>query len=108
MKIGIDIIDIDRMRETFSENSEILNKLFVPQEIEPWNLQSTCGKIAAKEAIMKTGYLKPGDWLKVQIISDLSGAPLVYDAEGNLISKVSVSISHTESIAIATALYETS
>lgn len=106
MKIGVDVVEIERVSKTISESIEFINKILNSKEVEPWNVQSLCGKIAAKEAIIKTGFITPGAWKKISIILSASGEPQVFDEIGNLVSKLHISISHTPSIAIAVAVYE--
>lgn len=106
MNIGIDIVEIERISKTISGSTEFVNKILHPEEIKNWDIQSICGKIAAKEAMIKTGYITSGDWKKVKILSAESGKPQVYDENGRLISGMHLSISHTSSLAIAVAIYE--
>ncbi len=106
MKIGIDIVEIERIGKSMSQSTEFVNKILNSEETQPWNLQSLCGKIAAKEAIIKTGFIPAGEWKKISIFSSASGEPQVFDENRNPVSKLHVSISHTPTIAIAVAVYE--
>lgn len=106
MKIGIDVVEIKRISKIISESSEFINKILYPKEMEPWNIQSICGKIAAKEAVIKTGYILVGQWKKIMILSSDGGEPQVFDENKVLVSKLYVSISHTSNLAIAMAVYE--
>lgn len=106
MKIGVDVVEIERVGKTVSESSEFVNKILLPEEIEPWNLQSICGKIAAKEAVVKTGFISAGEWKKIIILPSDSGEPQVFDENKIVVSTLHVSISHTSNLAIAVAVYE--
>ena len=106
MNIGLDIVDIKRTKKIIKRTSSFVEKLMHEDEVESLSIESICGKIAAKEAIVKTGYMKAGQWKKVKIISLPSGEPLVCDEQGKLIQKLHISISHTDQLAIAAAVYE--
>ena len=106
MKIGIDVVEIDRTHKIILESAKFVDKILSPEEIGSWNLQSICGKIAAKEAIIKTGYISAGEWKKVKVIASDSGEPQIFDENHTLISKIHISISHTPTLAIAVAVYE--
>ena len=106
MTVGIDIVDISEFQHQIESSPIFLDKLLSPDEQAVKNLPSLAGKIAAKEAVIKTGYLKIGEWLSIQIPSDETGAPIVYNALGERLSELQVSISHTKHTAIAVALYE--
>lgn len=106
MNIGVDIIDIDDLKKRIEKSSGLLEKVLSDQEIEKSKLETLAGKIAAKEAVIKTGYIKPGEWLKIQILNTESGKPEVYDDFGAKITSLKVSISHTKNTAVAIAIYE--
>lgn len=106
MKIGIDVVEIERVSKSISETSAFVNKVLHPEEIKPWNLQSICGKIALKEAVIKTGLISAGEWKKIMILPSGSGEPRVFDENKTLVSRLHVSISHTSNLAIAVAIYE--
>ncbi len=105
MPIGIDLIEIKNVEKKIQENSGFLEHVLSDDECSKSQIQTLAGKIAAKEAIIKTGFLKPGEWLKIQILTDDSGKPNVYTADGELISGLEISISHTRDTAIAIAIY---
>lgn len=107
MKIGIDILDIEDLKKRLDRTPSLIDKLLSQEELKSLNIESVAGKIAAKEAIIKTGYLKVGEWLKVQIVNDAKGAPCVKNNLGTRIDSVNISISHIKQIAIAVAVYET-
>lgn len=106
MNIGVDIIDITDLQKKINSSSNYLSKLLVEQEISGYKIESIAGRIAAKEAIMKTGFIKPGEWKKILILSKTKGEPIVLDNNGNKLNNLKISISHTKSTAIAIAIYE--
>ncbi len=106
MQIIIDLIKIKNKEKKIQENSGFLEHMLSDDECLKWQVQTFAGKIAAKEAIIKTGFMKPGEWLKVKILSDVSGKPQVYSSNGEIIKSLEISISHSENFAIAVAVYE--
>lgn len=106
MPIGIDLIEIKSVGKKIHENSGFLEHMLSNDECSKWQIQTLAGKIAAKEAIIKTGFMKPGEWLKIKILSDDSGKPNVYTSHDELIKNLEISISHSENFAIAIAVYE--
>lgn len=106
MKIGLDIIDINELKIRIDRSKDMLDKILTPSEIENKDFESIAGRIAAKEAIIKTGYIKPGDWKQVVIGNLDSGEPIVLNPMGDKIQNIQISISHTKHNAIAVAIYE--
>ena len=86
MKLGIDIVEIGRIKNITMDSTEFVNKILYSDEMTPWNLVSICGKMAAKEAIIKTGFISVGEWKKIKITSTSSGQPQVTDDRGNNIA----------------------
>lgn len=104
--IGIDIIEIaDFQGRPLESQQAIINQALYPEEIEA-KLESNLGKIAAKEAIIKTGFSQPGEWKKVKIIHDNSGKPLVFDRNDDSIKGIKISITHSANTVVAIALYD--
>lgn len=105
--VGIDIVDIQDLGEKIQESSSFLAKIFTLQELEinkVSNIKSLAGKIAAKEAIIKTGLIQAGDWHKIQILTDINGKPYVVDKHGKIYKNIKISISHTQNTAVAIAV----
>ena len=105
MKIGIDIIEVERMRGL----GEKMNRVFSADEmkyLESKNFapETIAGMFSAKEAFFKalgTGVMH-GKLRQVEILHHQSGQPfyrLGNDFEKNL--SVSLSISHTSKTAVA-------
>ena len=58
LDIGVDIVEIDRIKEALTKNERFLNKLFTKNEIEyfkskNFKVETIAGNFAAKEAISK-------------------------------------------------------
>lgn len=106
ISIGIDVVDISELQEKINSSNLFLSKILTEKEIADTKIESIAGKIAAKEAIIKTGYLKPGEWKNIIISTNNQGAPIISDYKGSQINKIKVTISHTDKIAVAFAIYE--
>ncbi len=105
MKIGIDIVSYADFETKISRTPAVRSKVFTEQELTGKNVMSLSGIFAAKEAIIKTGYIKVGQWHLVQILNDENGAPYVVDENNQRIDTIQVSISHTQDTAVAVAIY---
>lgn len=104
MKIGIDAVDIEDLEKKINESGNFLAQILTEEELKNNSLEHLAGKIAAKEAIVKTGFIRAGEWLDIKILSSESGEPRVYAKEGKRIENLEISISHIKSIAVAVAI----
>jgi len=113
--IGTDLVDIDRIKISIEKYQiKFLNRVFSTEEQEYCQSKSNpaihyAGRFAAKEAVIKSikssGFDQPIDLRNIRIINNADGSPYVnLDLEYN--GSVKVSISHTETHAIAFALSE--
>lgn len=118
LDIGIDIIEVERIKNALEKNSGFLNKLFTDKEIQlfeqkGYNVQTIAGNFAAKEAISKSlglgirGY----KFSDIEILRDDLGKPIVktYNNLNDIcidynVSEIKVSISHTKDYAVANAI----
>ena len=110
---GVDLIDIERIREAIERHGErFVARIFTEAEQRDCGgrISSLAARFAAKEAVSKALGCGIGDvsWLDIEIRSDENKAPyLVLYGEGERLAKQlglsnwSVSLSHTESQAIA-------
>ncbi len=82
--IGIDIIEIDRIKQSVDNFGErFLKKIFTEKELEYClskanKYQHLAARFAAKEAIAKaltTGWNKEFNWTNIEIINEPSGLP---------------------------------
>lgn len=118
--VGIDIVEIRRIKETLEKHSNFLEKNFSKNEVEYFNVRNlrpefVAGRFAAKEAVSKalgTGF--SGFELKdIEIDRTASGKPIVIlKGKAKLIAqkyenyKIHVSISHGIDSAVAYAVME--
>ena len=119
VRVGVDIVGVDRLRRLLAEHADALDTLFTHRE------QSYClgkrrryehlaARFAAKEAVLKafgTGLGQRMHWTDVEIINEALGRPRVHLhgevavwAERRRLADLDVSLSHTEGWAIAQAL----
>ena len=117
--IGIDIIEIERMRRSFNlYGDKLLERLFTPDEIEYASrkndgVPSLAVRFAAKEALTKAlnvGKRHVYSWLDATVTLNEMGCPLFIFTEkldahlaGN---KVHLSLSHSDSYASAIVVIE--
>jgi len=116
--IGIDIIEIDRIRQAVMENNGFIDRIFTVNEkkiFEDKNYlpHTIAGFFAAKEAVAKalgTG-IRNIQWKDIEILKDPLGKPYVnlHNNAKDLaysmnIDNVLVSISHSKENAIAQAM----
>lgn len=107
-KVGIDVVDISRFKP-FIKNKEhsFLKKVFFSSEIDYcFKYRDTAvhlaGLFVAKEAVSKALGVKKFPYIEIEVRHDKSGAPEVW--KGNKKLPISLSISHTKSIAVAIAI----
>lgn len=118
--IGIDIIEIDRIKKAIDRTNGFIEKIFTDKEITLFkskNMRSEviAGNFAAKEAISKSlGTGIRGFSLKeIEVLRDDLGKPIVFFSDNieKLIGKgykLNLSISHNNTSAIAFAILEES
>lgn len=118
--VGTDMVEIARIQRAIEKNARFLQKVYTEEEIRycqrkknPW--QSYAARFAAKEAVgkaMGTGLGKIG-LTDIEVINQPSGQPKVVlhgaaaaFAQEQHIQRVHLSLSHSETYAIATAILE--
>lgn len=117
MRVGIDIIEVSRIKGAVEAHSEtFLKKLFTPKEIEyflKYTIPYThiAGHFAAKEAVSKALGVGIGhslQWKDIIISHNEKGAPLVNFPpkviEQFSITTTNISISHCKEYATAIAI----
>lgn len=118
LDIGVDIIEIERIKQYMDKNDNFLKKLFTDREIELFKSkgyapQTIAGNFAAKEAISKSlGLGIKGYYIKdIEILRNELGKPIVntYNnlkqiCENYKILDIKISISHGKDYAIANAI----
>lgn len=119
VRVGVDIVGVDRVERLVTENPEMLSTLFTERELAYCRGKRRCydhmaGRFAAKEAVLKafgTGLGQRMRWTDVEIVHEGSGRPRVqlYGevtawAERRGLVDVDVSLSHSSGLAIAQAV----
>lgn len=117
--IGIDIVDVSRIRTAIDEwGPHLLKKVFTDVEIQYCKSKKDtyehfAARFAAKEAVSKAleiGWSGGFRWKDVEIRNDASGKPrvILYEHVNKLLanSRVLLSLSHTGSTVVAVAVIE--
>ena len=121
MRLGNDIIEIDRIRCAIEKSKSFRERVYTSHEIDYCEsrkkgcYESYAGIYAAKEAFIKalgTG-MRHGSWQDIEIYHDELGAPLIrlqdtfkeiYETLGY--TEIHVSISHCKEYAMSTVILE--
>jgi len=113
--IGVDIIEIGRIRAACLNRSSFVTRIFTAAEREyafekssPW--QHLAARFAAKEAVTKS-LGRSFSWQEVEIIGRAGAVPIVRlhgrakeIAAGLKVSEIKLSLSHSRQYAVAQAL----
>jgi len=113
--IGIDIIELDRMKRSLDKNEKILQRVLTKAERDCFSslrserrkLEFLAGRFAAKEAFAKATGRGIGklSFQDIQILPLEHGAPRL-EAKGYQKEKIWVSISHSQAYAVAQVIIE--
>ena len=122
LSIGIDIVEVYRIRQTIARTPRFAQRVFTAEERAFCDgkgvaaSQSYAGRFAAKEAFLKalkTGWRGRITWQDIEVVSDKHGVPsLRITGEAATILKdrgavhVHLSISHTADHAVAEVILE--
>lgn len=116
--IGVDIMEIRRIKRALERHPRLLKKIFTPQEeahclAKPRPEVSLAARWAAKEAIFKVLGLRRGElrWREIEVLSNNWGAPEVR-LHGRMaelaralgIKEIALSLSHSREYAVAVAI----
>lgn len=116
--LGIDIIEIERIKKAIEKNEKFLiriftdneNKLFIKKNMKT---ETIAGNFAAKEAVSKVlGSGVAGfKWTDIEVLRKNDGKPYVVLHNGALkrakdigVKKIEISISHNKTSAISNAI----
>ncbi len=117
--VGIDLVQVSRIKNAITKNKIFLERIYSPQEIKLSNrgkfrYEELAGRFAVKEAIfkaIKTGWRGGVKFKEITVLNESSGAPYVTlsgetkkIAESLGINCIHVSISHTKDLAIGIAV----
>ena len=83
--IGVDVVEIDRIRKIAERRKGFLSKIFVPEEIEYCQSRRNpyphfAARFAAKEAVFKalgTGWSRGLKWSEIYVGSDAARKPFI-------------------------------
>ena len=122
ISIGIDIVEVERIRDAIARTPRFAERVFTPAEREYCEskgvaaAQSYAGRFAAKEAFLKalkTGWRGKIAWHDVEVESDADGAPsLNITGEARRLlgglgaATIHISIAHTRQHATAEVILE--
>jgi len=122
LSIGIDIVEVYRIRETIARTPRFAERVYTVGEREyceskgAASAQSYAGRFAAKEAFLKalkTGWRGKITWQDIEVASDKDGVPTL-NITGEALNilnergatQVHLSISHTTEHAVAEVILE--
>jgi holo-[acyl-carrier protein] synthase len=109
--IGVDVVDVERLRKRLAATPRLAERLFTDVErayceraVDP--AVHFAGTLAAKEAVIKAlGLGSLTTWARrIEIERDSSGAPSAWVQSDGVKTAVEVSISHDAGVAVAVAL----
>ncbi len=122
VSIGIDIVEVYRIRETLARTPRFVERVYTANERSYCEskgaaaAQSYAARFAAKEAFLKalkTGWRGKITWHDIEIVSDETGVPsLKIIGEANVIlnnlgaNRIHLSLSHTTDHAVAQVILE--
>jgi holo-[acyl-carrier protein] synthase len=120
--MGIDVAEVPRIRAVIeSQKERFLRRVYTPEEVaycEQFKnkYERYAGRFAVKEAAMKalgTGWSRGVRWVDVEVVRVRGGKPTLAlkgeakkIADGMGVKNIAVSITHTETQAIAQVIFE--
>jgi len=122
VSIGIDIIEVYRIRDTVSRTPRFVDRVFTASEREYCEAkgaaaaQSFAARFAAKEAFLKalkTGWRGKIAWREIEVVSDGDGVPTL-NVTGEALRRfnelgathIHISLAHTTEHAVAEVILE--
>lgn len=117
--IGIDAVEVNRIRKAVNKKGKFLERVFSVREIKlsqrgKFRFEELAGRFAVKEAVfkaIKTGWRRGVTFKDVIVLNESSGAPYVNLTGKALeiatalgVKDIIVSISHTKELAIGMAI----
>lgn len=111
--IGLDIVEIDRMKETFERNPRIKDRVLTLNEMaifenlpEKRKIEFLAGRFAAKEAFSKaygTGIGRDLSFQDIEVAQDERGKPYFVKPE---VGSIHLTITHSSKYALAQVIIE--
>ena len=109
--IGIDVVDIERFKESVDRTPTLISRLFTDAEAA-LSMGSIAARFAAKEALTKALNHKTINWREIEVANEESGKPyFIFHgaiAEKMIGKKVHLTLSHDAGIASAMVIVENS
>lgn len=113
--IGVDIIELGRVRKSLSRTHRLVDRVLTVKETEYFNglssekrkIEFLAGRFAAKEAYAKALGTGIGEisFIDIEILPNEFGAPEI-SVNSNVKDSIFVSISHSEAYAVAQVIIE--
>lgn len=107
--LGVDIIEVSRIKQSIEKNSNFKNRIFTEKEIEycekfkePYTHYAA--RFAVKEAFFKATGLKI-PFNEISVVNREDGSPYIQLKE-KLKGNIVVSITHIRELAVAVVVYE--
>lgn len=119
IRVGIDVVGVDRLRRLVEGDRERQEALFTAGELaycegKRRRYEHLAARFAAKEAVLKafgTGISQRMRWTEVEVVNERSGRPSIRlagavasYAERRGLEQLDVSLSHAENLAFAQAV----
>jgi holo-[acyl-carrier protein] synthase len=116
LRVGVDLVEVERLRRLLAEHSDRHGELFTPAELEYCQGkrrrdEHLAARFAAKEAVLKafgTGISQRMRFAEVEVLNEPNGRPRVHllgsvasFAERHGLSQLDLSLSHTGGMALA-------
>ncbi|SET79665.1 holo-[acyl-carrier-protein] synthase [Oceanobacillus limi] len=113
--IGIDITELHRIKKSMNKNNRFIKRIltnseqeiFFSLESEARKVEFLAGRFAGKEAFAKAAGTGIGklSFQDIEILRQENGAPMI-QVSGFEMSKIFISISHSEAYAVAQVVLE--
>lgn len=120
--MGVDIAEVERIKAAIERHGEpFLRRVYTAAEKEYCEgfrnkYERYAGRFAAKEAAMKalgTGWRRGVRWVDFEVVREAGGRPAIRldgeakkIAEGAGVKRIALSITHTETTALAQVIFE--
>jgi holo-[acyl-carrier protein] synthase len=104
--VGIDVVDIDRFKQSLERTPDLKQKLFTEAE-RIKSIESLAARFAAKEALIKALNAETGIlWHEAEVVNLEGGKPVFvfYGAVADLVDGANVHLSISHDVGIATAI----
>ncbi|WP_307327837.1 holo-ACP synthase [Evansella vedderi] len=112
--IGLDLVEMDRIRSLYERQSSFVNRVLTERELTYFKtlsdrrkIEFLAGRFSAKEALAKANGSGIGESLSFQdihILNDEKGKPYIVSEKIN--QKIHLSITHTQNYAAAQVVLE--